>query len=277
MNPDEYCQQKAAASGSSLHYSLLFLPPERRHAVTALYALRREVREVVEECSELQVAHAKLAWWRTELASLRAGRPHHPVAKALAPHIEKFGISAERLDEIISGAETDLAQTRYLDFAALERYCSGAAGAAGLLAAGIFGYGEPRTLEYAKHLATALQLTELICNVGEDARRNRIYLPMDEMKQFEVPAADILQARTSEQFTKLMAFQARRVESFYEKAMQSLPAEDRRAQRPGLIMAAIQRATLAEVARDGCKVLTERTSLTPLRKLWIAWRVWVGA
>ena len=158
-----------------------------------------------------------------------------------------------------------------------ERYCSGAAGAAGLLAAGIFGYGEPRTLEYAKHLATALQLTELICNVGEDARRNRIYLPMDEMKQFEVPAADILQARTSEQFTKLMAFQARRAESFYEKAMQSLPAEDRRAQRPGLIMAAIQRATLAEVARDGFKVLTERTSLTPLRKLWIAWRVWVGA
>jgi len=277
MTPDEYCQQKAAASGSSFYYSFLFLPPERRRAITALYAFCREVDDVVDECSDSQVAHAKLGWWRSEVAGLYAGRPQHPVTKALSPFTQKFQIGAERLNEIIAGMEMDLTQTRYLDFAGLERYCYHVAGAVGLLAAGIFGYSDPRTLDYAKYLGTAFQLTNIIRDVGEDARKNRIYLPMDELKRFEVPAADILQARDSDNFRRLMAFQARRAESFYEKALQSLPAEDRRPQRAGLIMAAIYRATLAEVESEGFKVLTQRTSLTPLRKLWLAWKTWIGA
>ena len=277
MTPDEYCQQKAVASGSSFYYSFLFLPPERRRAITALYAFCREVDDVVDECSDAQVAHAKLGWWRSEVAALYAGRPQHPVTKALGPFTEKFQIGAERLNEIIAGMEMDLTQTRYLDFAALERYCYHVAGAVGLLAAGIFGYSNPRTLDYAKNLGTAFQLTNIIRDVGEDARKNRIYLPMDELKRFEVPAADILQAKDSDNFRRLMAFQARRAESFYEKAMQCLPAEDRRPQRAGLIMAAIYRATLAEVESEGFKVLTQRTSLTPLRKLWLAWKTWIGA
>ncbi|HTP61210.1 MAG TPA: presqualene diphosphate synthase HpnD [Burkholderiales bacterium] len=277
MTPDEYCQQKAAASGSSFYYSFLFLPPERRRAITALYAFCREVDDVVDECSDAQIAHAKLGWWRSEVAGLYAGRPQHPVTKALSPFTEKFQIGAERLNEIIAGMEMDLTQTRYLDFAALERYCYHVAGAVGLLAAGIFGYSDPRTLDYAKSLGTAFQLTNIIRDVGEDARKNRIYLPMDELKRFEVPAADILQARDSDNFRKLMAFQARRAESFYENAMRSLPAGDRRPQRAGLIMAAIYRATLAEVESEGFKVLTQRTSLTPLRKLWLAWKTWIGA
>jgi phytoene synthase len=173
--------------------------------------------------------------------------------------------------------EMDLTQTRYLDFAGLERYCYHVAGAVGLLAAGIFGYSNPRTLEYAKNLGTAFQLTNIIRDVGEDARKNRIYLPMDEMKKFEVPAVDILQARDSENFRRLMAFQTTRARDFYEKAFAALPEEDRRAQRAGLIMAAIYRATLDEVERDGFRVLTQRTSLTPLRKLWLAWKTWIGA
>jgi phytoene synthase len=277
MTPDEYCQHKAVASGSSFYYSFLFLPSERRRAITALYAFCREVDDVVDECTDPQLARTKLAWWRLETGKLFADTPSHPVTRALQPHLASFAITSERLNEIIDGIEMDLTQSRYNDFAGLERYCYHVAGAVGLLAAGIFGYRNPRTLEYAKNLGTAFQLTNIIRDVGEDARKNRIYLPMDELKTFEVPASDILQAKYSGNFGKLMAFQAQRANAFYEKAFEALPAEDRRTQRAGLIMAAIYRATLAEIEQEGFKVLTQRTSLTPLRKLWLAWKTWIGA
>jgi phytoene synthase len=276
VTPDEYCQQKAAASGSSFYYSFLFLPPERRRAITALYAFCREVDDVVDECSDAQVALAKLVWWRLEIGKLFEGTPNHPVARALAPHLETFQIRQEQLSEIVDGMEMDLRQTRYLDFAGLERYCYHVAGAVGLLAAGIFGYRNPRTLEYAKTLGTAFQLTNIIRDVGEDARKNRIYLPMDELQKFGVKAADILNRTPGESFRELMRFQAQRAAAYYDRAFASLPAEDRRAQRAGLIMAAIYRATLAEIERDGFKVLTQRTSLTPLRKFWLAWKTWIS-
>jgi len=277
MTPDEYCQQKAAASGSSFYYSFLFLPPERRRAITALYAFCREVDDVVDGAADPQLAAAKLAWWRQELARLFAGEPQHPVTRALQPALAPFGLSAERLNEIIDGMEMDLTQTRYLDFAALERYCYHVAGAVGLLAAGIFGYSDARTLDYAKNLGTTFQLTNIIRDVGEDARKNRIYLPMEDLRRFGVTAEDLLQARYSDAFRALMAFQAERARAYHARAMAALPAADRRAQRPGLIMAAIYAALLAEIERDGFKVLTQRTSLTPLRKLWIAWRTWISA
>src|SRR5687767_9322094 len=277
MTPDQYCQQKAAASGSSFYYSFLFLPPERRRAITALYAFCREVDDVVDETQETQIAAAKLAWWRAELANLFAGNPQHPVTRALHPHLAAFGITGERLNEIIDGMEMDLTQTRYLDWTGLERYCYHVASVVGLLAAGIFGYRDPRTLDYARELGIAFQLTNIIRDVGEDARKNRIYLPIDDLKRFGVPAADILQAKETPAFRELMAFEAARAREHYGKAMQALPAQDRKAQRPGLVMAAIYRTLLEEIERDGWRVLTQRTSLTPLRKLWIAWKTWVRA
>jgi len=277
MTPDEYCQQKAAGSGSSFYYAFLFLPPERRRAITALYAFCREVDDAVDESTDAQLAHAKLAWWRQEIAGLFAGNPQHPVTRALQPALAPFGITAERLDEIIDGMEMDLTQTRYLDFVGLERYCYHVAGVVGLLAAGIFGYKDARTLDYAKNLGTAFQLTNIIRDVGEDARKNRIYLPMEDLQRFHVTAADILNARRGEAFVALMRFQVERAQSYYDKALAALPATDRRAQRPGLIMAAIYRALLVEIEREGFQVLRQRTSLTPLRKLWLAWKTWVAA
>jgi phytoene synthase len=276
MTPDEYCQKKAASSGSSFYYSFLFLPPERRRAITALYAFCREVDDVVDEGLDPQVAASKLGWWRAEVASLFAGKPNHPVMRALEPH-RALGITAQRLNEIIDGMEMDLRQTRYLDWKGLERYCYHVAGVVGLLAAGIFGYRDARTLDYAKNLGIAFQLTNIIRDVGEDARKNRVYLPMEDLQRFGVPAADILQAKETPAFRSLMEFQAQRARGFYEAAMSSLPAADRRDQRPGLIMAAIYRALLKEIEREGFHVLTQRTSLTPLRKFWIAWRTWVAA
>ena len=277
MTPDEYCQQKAAASGSSFYYSFLFLPPDRRRAITALYAFCREVDDVVDETGELQIAAAKLGWWRSEVANLFAGNPQHPVTKALAPHIETCHITREKMNEIIDGMEMDLTQTRYLDWPGLERYCYRVASVVGLLAAGIFGYRDARTLDYARDLGIAFQLTNIIRDVGEDARKNRIYLPMAELKEFGVPAADILQSRETPEFGRLMRFEAARAREHYEKAMRALPRDDRKAQRPGLIMAVIYRTLLDEIERDGFRVLTQRTSLTPLRKFWLAWKTWVTA
>ena len=276
MTPDQYCRDKAAASGSSFYYSFLFLPPERRRAITALYAFCREVDDVVDQALDPQLAATRLVWWRAEVANLYAGNPQHPVTKALAVFTDRFSITQERLDEIIDGMEMDLTQTRYLDWAGLERYCYRVAGVVGLLAAGIFGYRDPRTLEYAKNLGIAFQLTNIIRDVGEDARKNRIYLPMEDLKQFGVPASDILNANESENFKRLLVFEASRAKQFYEKAFASLPEADRRAQRAGLIMAAIYRTLLDEIERDGFHVLKARTSLTPLRKLWIAWKTWVS-
>jgi len=275
MPPDEYCKDKAASSGSSFYYSFLFLAPERRRAITALYAFCREVDDIVDETEDPQIAATKLAWWRNEIANLFAGKPQHPVARALEPALVPFGITALRLNEIIDGMQMDLSQSRYLDFKGLETYCYHVAGVVGLLAAGIFGYRNPRTLEYAKTLGIAFQLTNIIRDVGDDARRNRIYLPMDELKKFEVPASDILNARYSDNFTRLMQFQAERARACYTAAFAALPEEDRREQRAGLIMAAIYRTVLDEVAADGFKVLTQRTSLTPMRKLWIATSTWL--
>jgi phytoene synthase len=277
MTPDEYCQQKAASSGSSFYYSFLFLPPERRRAITALYAFCREVDDVVDEGMDPQVAGAKLLWWRNEVQNLFAGKAQHPVTRALEPFREQFGLSAERLNEIIDGMEMDLRQTRYLDWKGLEGYCYRVASVVGLLAAGIFGYRDERTLDYARNLGIAFQLTNIIRDVGEDARKNRLYLPVEDLQRFGVPAADILQAKQTPGFRSLMEFEAQRARQFYERAMSALPPEDRRSQRPGLIMAAIYRTLLDEIERGGFQVLKQRTSLTPLRKFWIAWKTWVTA
>ncbi len=275
MNPHDYCQTKAAGSGSSFYYSFLFLPPERRRAITALYAFCREVDDVVDECTDTAVARMKLSWWRKEVNAIYHGTPQHPVARALAEVATRFNLSEERLNEIIDGMQMDLDYNRYPDFDTLKLYCHRVASVVGLLSAELFGYQDRRTLEYAANLGMAFQLTNIIRDVGEDARRNRIYLPLDEIGRLGASESDILQSRETDGFRRLIEFQIERALGFYRDAFAMLPAQDRRAQRPGLVMAAIYQTTLDEIRRDGCHVLTRRTSLTPVRKLWIAWWTWV--
>ena len=273
-DPHAYCQEKASSSGSSFYYSFMFLPPERRQAITALYAFCREVDDVVDECHDLQVAQTKLDWWRNEVRQVYGGQPQHPVGQALKDIIQRFPLPAEQFLEIIDGMQMDLTQTRYLDWKALNLYCYRVASVVGLLSAEIFGYTNRQTLKYAHDLGLAFQLTNIIRDVGEDARRGRIYLPVDELQRFNVPARQILDAKHSDNFRELMAFQATRARQLYDQAFAQLPAEDRKAQRPGLIMAAIYRTLLDEIEADGFLVLDRRTSLTPLRKIWIAGRTW---
>ncbi len=273
MTPQQYVQDKAAGSGSSFYYAFLFLPPPRRAAITAFYAFCREIDDVVDEVRDPGVAATKLAWWRSEVAQSFAAEPHHPVMKALMPLTAEFGIEARQLQEVIDGCQMDLEQTRYLDFPGLRRYCHLVAGVVGEVAARVFGQTDPRTTDYAHKLGLALQLTNIIRDVGEDALRGRIYLPMNELQQFDVKAHEILNRVHSERFVALMKFQAARAHTAYDEALALLPAADRRAQKPGLMMASIYRTLLREIEGDDFKVLNQRVSLTPVRKFWLAWKV----
>ena len=167
----------------------------------------------------------------------------------------------------------DLTQTRYLDFAGLERYCHLVAGIVGEVSARIFGQSQPQTTEYAHKLGLAFQLTNIIRDVGEDAMRGRIYLPVNELQQFDVKAHEILDRKYSDRFAALMKFQAERAHRLYDEALAVLPPDDRRAQKPGLMMASIYRTLLREIESDGFQVLHQRIALTPLRKFWLAWKV----
>ena len=270
-----YCREKAAASGSSFYYSFRFLEPPRRRAITAFYAFCREVDDIADECRDPAVARAKLAWWRDEVARLYAGAPTHPVTLALCEAIAPYRLPREAFEQIIEGMEMDLGPVRYPDFKALRLYCHRVAGVVGEVAAQIFGSDDHTTLKYANRLGLAFQLTNIIRDVGEDARRGRIYLPQDELAKYGVAEADLPLGRMSGEFRELMEFQYLRAEQTYEEALALLPAGERRAQRPGLVMAAIYRALLREIQSDGFQVLDRRTSLTPLRKLWLAWKTWV--
>ncbi len=272
MTPDQYCQEKAAKSGSSFYYSFLFLPPEKRRAITALYAFCREIDDIVDECHDVNIARTKLAWWRSEVSRLYEGHPDHPVTRALAPFAK--GLPIELFSEILDGMEMDLDQVRYPDFSSLQLYCYRVASVVGLLSAELFGFENRKTLTYANDLGLALQLTNIIRDVGEDARRNRIYIPLAELAEYDVDPSDILNAKTSGNFEKLMLFQIERARRYYRNALHSLPPEDRKNQKAGLVMAAIYSALLDEIEKDPGSILTGKTSLTPLRKIWIAWKTW---
>jgi len=276
MTPQQYVQDKAAGSGSSFYYAFLFLPPPRRAAITAFYAFCREVDDVVDEVSDPGVAATKVQWWRTEVAAAYAGSPSHPVMQALMPLAPVYGIEAHHLLAVIEGCQTDLEQTRFLDYPALQRYCHLVAGVVGEVAASIFGRSHDATVQYAHQLGLAMQLTNIIRDVGDDARRGRVYLPVSELQRFDVKAHELLKRDApwgySDRFAALMRFQAERAHATYDAAMALLPEADRMAQKPGLMMANIYRTLLREIESQGFQVLHQRTSLTPLRKLWIATR-----
>jgi phytoene synthase len=271
MKPDEYCQERAAASGSSFYYSFLFLPPEKRQAITALYAFCREVDDCVDECSDPVIARQKLDWWRGEIDRVFHDQPQHPVGIALHSSLGYFKLDETYFHDIIDGMLMDITQHHYTTFEELSLYCYRAAGVVGLLAAEIFGYQNAQTLDYARHLGTAFQLTNIIRDVREDAQRARIYLPEEDLQRFNLSRQDVLDARPSENMQKMLAFQLQRAQDFYEQAFACLPEEDRYTQRSGIIMAAIYRRLLEQIKDKPLIIFQQRASLSPLRKLWVAW------
>jgi len=272
MTPDQYCEQKTAASSSSFTFSFLFLEPDEKRAMTALYAFCREIDDVVDECRDPGVARTKLAWWRDEIARTFAGTPQHPVGRALQGVIGRYKLPHEYFSEIISGMEMDLDCNAYRSFTELSLYCYRAASVVGLMAAEIFGYEDPRTLKYAHDLGMAFQLTNILRDVGEDARRGRVYLPEDEMARFNVSRDDILHGRLNDNMRALLKFQTERARQYYRQALDQLPDCDRYRQRSGLIMTAVYQATLGAIEDSGYHVFEQRVSLSSPRKMWIAWQ-----
>lgn len=271
MTPDQYCQDKAAKSGSSFYYSFRFLPALQRQAIIALYAFCREVDDTVDEISDTDIARAKLEWWREEIQRTFQGVATHPVGMALQSALQHFDLHEEYFMEIIDGMAMDLDQFSYLEFKQLTLYCHRAASVVGLLSVEIFGYQDRNTLKYAENLGMALQLTNIIRDVREDAERGRIYLPQDELQQFNVNTDDLLALKSSPELIELLKFQTARAKQYYQQALQLLPENDRYTQRTGLIMAAIYEATLDEIEKDNFQVMQHRVSLTPIKKLWLAW------
>lgn len=270
MTPEEYCQDKTAKSGSSFYYSFLFLPKAKRLAITALYAFCREVDDIADAEMDNKIKRVKLEWWRSEVESLFEGTATHPVSHALVPAIKNFNLEKEYFLEIINGMEMDLEEVRFANFEELSLYCYRVAGVVGLLSATIFGYKDPKTLEYATKLGLALQLTNIIRDVYEDSLRDRLYLPLDELKQFGVTESQIFNRENTKSFHEFISFQAERAHKCYRDAFETLPVQDRYKQKTGTIMAAIYENTLNEMESDQLQVLKHKVVIPPLRKIIIA-------
>ena len=276
MTPDEYCQDREAKSGSSFYYSFLFLPELQRRAIMALYAYCREVDDIVDDYRERDIAQKKLDWWRGEIEQLFSGTPQHPVTRALSVVFETIPIRKDYFHEIIDGMEMDLNNTHYQTFDDLYQYCYRVASVVGLMSAEIFGYQIPRTLRYAEDLGIAFQLTNIIRDIREDGKRQRIYIPHEDLDRFSLSAADLLApAITADSNVRaLLEMQIERAQSYYRKAFDQLPDEDRAHQRSGIIMAQIYIKMLDMIAANPPLVLQSRVSLSPMRKFWIAWRTY---
>ena len=273
----DYCHQKAAESHSSFLSGFRFLSVEKRNAITVLYAFCRELDDVVDSCTDPNVAQITLNWWRSDLEKVFNNEmPEHPVHQALKDIRASFDLPKNEFEALIDGMQMDLEQARYGSFDELKLYCHRVAGVVGRLIARILGFSNPKTLEYADKMGLALQLTNIIRDVGEDARHGRIYLPIEEMQKFDVPANVIMQCKPTDNFAKLMQFQVNRARETYREAMLLLPAEDKKSQKVGLIMAAIYYALLNEIDRDGAQnVLTYKIAIPSPRKKRIALKTWL--
>lgn len=273
----DYCHQKAAESHSSFLSGFRFLSVEKRNAITVLYAFCRELDDVVDGCTDPNVAQITLNWWRSDLEKVFNNEmPEHPVHQALKDIRASFDLPKNEFEALIDGMQMDLEQARYGSFDELKLYCHRVAGVVGRLIARILGFSNPQTLEYADKMGLALQLTNIIRDVGEDARQGRIYLPIEEMQKFDVPANVIMQCKPTDNFAKLMQFQVDRARETYREAMLLLPAADKKSQKVGLIMATIYYALLNEIDRDGAQnVLTYKIAIPSPRKKRIALKTWL--
>jgi phytoene synthase len=272
VNFDEYCQQKAAPPGSSTYYALRQAPAKNQPLLTALFALRREFEETVKETSDPAIGRTKLAWWQNEIAALASGSPSHPVSKALEAYLPDVKAEYPALQALLSGFEIDLDQARYLDYPNLRRYVESVGGTFAGLVARATAKDAERSSDWSAALGEALLLAQFVVETGNDARHGRIYIPIDEMQRFSVTAADLINRKYSDAFTELMRFETARARTALQKALDAIPGGERRSQRTLLALAALALALLDEIERDGYQVLHQRIALTPIRKLWIAWR-----
>ena len=276
MDPKAYCHAIAKASGSSFYYTFLFLPRPKREAIEAVYAFCRVVDDVVDQPKPEGQALEQLSRWRDELDRCFAGRPAHPILQSLAEAIERYRLPRAHFDDLIDGVEMDLVCRRYPTFEALTDYCYRVAGVVGLLCIEIFGYRNPAAREYAVRQGLAVQLTNILRDLKADARRNRIYLPLEDLQRFGYTEDELLRGVYSPSFVALMQFQAARARQVFQDAATACPPEDRSTLLVSEMMGRIYAALLTRMERDRFTVFTSPPALSTPRKLAIVLRTWLA-
>lgn len=275
MSTSEAAQAIARRSKSSFYYSFLFLPREQREAIYAFYAFCRLVDDTVDRAGDGAEKAKALVRWRDELLRVYRGRPEHPVAVRLQEAVRRFRIPGEYLEEIIAGVEMDLTKTRYETFEELSRYCYRVASAVGLICIEIFGYSDQRAREYARHLGTALQLTNILRDLRADGSQGRIYLPKEELRSFSYPEEDLLACRYTPAFVELMGFQCARAREYFTRARMALPRADRRRLFAAEIMGEIYWSLLRTIEGRGYDVFSSPVVIPRYRKLRLALGIWL--
>jgi phytoene synthase len=270
--PEQYCLDKVAAPGGSYYYSTLFLPPERKSALHGLFALRAEIGEIPRSCSDPGVARIKLQWWRDELARACAGEPRHPVTTHLRPFLQTHALERQDFLAIIEATERELNHPRYAAFADLEAQALALGGALWALSCRVCGFEDPQTPQAVRELGGAIELAARLQDLRDEARRGHVPLPAQELAERGISLSDLTLKPDSAPVRELLAAHVERIRVRLDAATRRIPRRDQRRQVNALIMARLQLATLEEIQRDGCRLLTHSVTLTPLRKLWIAWR-----
>jgi phytoene synthase len=270
------CANITRRSGSSFASAFWMLPKPRRNALHAIYAFCRLADDIADDPAIAGDRTALLARWREELDDAFRGKAQHAVGIALSDAIEAYRLPERVFLDLLDGVEFDLAEGPIDTFDDLRLYCYRVASTVGLLVVRILGFENPRVLEYAETLGIAVQLTNVLRDVGDDASTGRIYLPKDELERFGVSAKSILAGQRTDELQLLLSFYAKRAASFYERAEQLLPDEDRRALRPATAMGRIYRALLAELIERKFPCFEQSVRLSKPRRVAIAAKVWLG-
>lgn len=270
-----HCAAVTRQSSSNFYYAFMLLPAERRRALYAVYAFCRFIDDIADDGAAAEPARL-LECWRLELRKVFSGAVERPVSRALADNVRRFEIPQRYFEEVIDGVEMDLTRTRYATFAELSLYCRRVASAVGLICIEIFGYRNPATRVYAERLGLAFQLTNIIRDVREDAARDRIYLPLEDLDRFGVTERAILQSTYTPGFNQLMAFEAARARQFYQEAAAALAPEDKSSMVAAEGMRLIYSALLERISRSGYRVFDRRLSVSAPRKLLLVGRAWAG-
>jgi len=269
MTPERYCEQRAGGHGSTVHYSLLFAPPAQRRALLAVHAFRAETREVT---SDPEVALRRLAWWTEEIDAAFRARARHPITQSLTAAITEFHLDRELFDTMLAAAANEILTPQYGDFAQMRDAMLNGGAALGALAAQICGHDDPRTPEHARAIGRHLQFAEQLRALGREVHRGRLTVPREDLERFGLTPHELRAPVQSEKLDEFVHFETGRAEQWLAESLGALPPIDAARLLPLRIHAAIERATLREVSRDGARMFQRGVALTPLRKLWIAWR-----
>ncbi|HEY7546612.1 MAG TPA: presqualene diphosphate synthase HpnD [Blastocatellia bacterium] len=265
----------ASARGSSFYYSFLLLPSAKRKAIKTIYSLCRLLDDVVDQDASDRDPFYELQEWYEEIESCFQGCPTTPLGERLTEAIEEFELPRQPFVDLIDGMEMDLRWQSYQTFSDLREYCYRAASTVGLICIEIFGYESPRTREYAVNLGLALQLTNIIRDLKEDAARGRIYIPLEEMDQFGYSESDLRANLYNEPFIKLMRHQHSRALSYFRMADNTLPEMDRSSMFAAEIMSAIYKEILGEIRNLSFDVYRNQVKVPRSRQMKIALNLWL--